>query len=299
MNKILNLKKIALALVLLLVFISCNSNKSLSTTSDIKNIDFKKEYAIIDKKFGTKTSMTISKDKRVLKTNSLPNHKTGVFPNPGNPNTISEQNLTYTFPLNPVLTGKARWAREFGVAVNGIKFEPETAERFECETGEVYRIEAKEGLLDFGLDQSNAHVQPTGAYHYHGVPIELIVMLDKGDDLILIGYANDGFPLYYSKSESFKPSFRLSKDPRTGEVCTYANPKQSTIKNLENTDPNGIFVSDWEYVAGSGDLDECNGILLNGEYFYLATLSYPYIGRCLKGEFTEKRPNGPPPSRRN
>ena len=294
------MKRISIFLNLLivgLIFIGCNSQKELNSNSDINTIDFTKEYTMNNLEFGTKTSMTISKDKRILKTNSLPNHKTGKFPNPGNPNTISEQNLTYTFPLNPVLTGQARWAREFGVAVNGIKFEPETAERFECETGEVYRVEAKEGLLDFGLDENNAHVQPTGAYHYHGVPIELIVMLDKGEDLILLGYANDGFPLYYSKSAAYKPSYKLSKEKRTGEVCEYNTPREHISKNLDNTSPDGVFVSDWEYVEGSGDLDECNGILLNGEYIYLATLSYPYIGRCLKGEFIEKRPNGPPPGK--
>ncbi|MQP24234.1 YHYH protein [Flavobacterium sp. LMO8] len=281
------------------VFVGCKSQKELNTNQDIKAIDFTKAYTINNSDFGTKTSMTISNEKRILKTNSLPNHKTGSFPNEGNPNTISEQKLTYTFPLNPVLTGHAKWAREFGVAVNGIKFEPETAERFECETGETYRIEAKQDEFNLGLDFNNAHVQPTGAYHYHGIPLELIVQLDNGEDLILIGYANDGFPIYYSKSENYKPSFRLSKNPRTGEFCTYSNPKQSTTKNIENTDPNGIFVSDWEYIEGSGDLDECNGTMLNGNYVYFATMSYPYIGRCLKGAFSEKRPNGPPPGMRN
>jgi hypothetical protein len=211
------MKRISIFLKLLfigLVFVGCNSQKDLNSNSDINTTDFTKEYTINNSEFGTKTSMTISNDKRILKTNSLPNHKTGSFPNEGNPNTISIQNLEYSFPINPVLTGTSKWAREFGIAVNGIKFEPETAERFECETG---------------------------------------------------------------------------------EVCTYSNPMQSTTKILENTNPDGIFVSDWEYVAGSGDLDECNGTMLDGKYVYFATFSYPYVGRCLKGVFKEKRPNGPPP----
>ena len=282
--------------VILFFAISCKSKKEITSNTSIKSIDFLKEYTLENKEFGTKTIMTISRTNRIIKTNSLPNHKTGQFPNPGNPNTISQQNLEYKIPLKPILSEKPRWAREFGVAVNGIKFEPETAERFECETGEVYRIEAKQDTYDLGLDANNAHVQPTGTYHYHGVPLELVVMLDKGEDLIHIGYANDGFPLYYSKSGAYKPSYKLIANPRTGEICTYSNPHQATTKDLENTNPDGTFVSDWEYIEGYGNLDECNGILLNGEYVYFATLGYPYIGRCLKGEFKESRPNGPPPN---
>lgn len=292
MNKIF----LSFALILIPLLWSCNSSKVVSSEPTNSNeIDFTKNYEIYSKEFGTKTTMTITDKYRILTTNSLPNHRTGNFPNPGNPNTISEQNTTYKLPIHPVFTGKANWVREFGVAVNGIKFEPETAERFECETGEVYKIEAKQDLIDLGLDLNNAHVQPNGAYHYHGVPLELIVMLDKGEDLILLGYAKDGFPLYYSKSSAYKTSFKLKKQQRVGEVCEYKNPKQSVTKDLQNTTPDGIFVSDWEYIEGLGDLDECNGMMLNGEYVYFATMSYPYVGRCLKGDFTENNPIGPAP----
>ena len=52
----------------------------------------------------------------------------------------------------------------------------------------------------------------------------------------------------------------------------------------------GTFKEDWEYVQGSGDLDECNGRVgvtpefPNGIYHYYATDSYPYFQRCVKGE---------------
>jgi hypothetical protein len=197
--------------------------------------------------------------------------------------------------LNPVNTGQPRRAREQGVALNGVKFEPETAEAFVCETGERYRIEAFQSLVSLGLDSNHAHVQPSGAYHYHGVPVGLVQLLDKGGDLIRIGFARDGFPIYYSKSGVYKPSFRLSQKSRTGDVCAYRNPKQEIKKDLKNTSPDGTFVSDWEYVKGLGTLDECNGTTINGQYVYMATLTYPYIGRCLMGEFTEERPKGPPP----
>lgn len=271
------------------------TEKEFVQNNNTSETDFMQGYQISNDTYGTKTSVKIKGNKRVMKTNSLPNHPTGQFPNVGNPNSISSQNKEYTFPLNPTLTSKSKWAREPGIALNGIKFEPETAERFICETGEVYRIEAFQDLVNLGLDQNHAHVQPTGAYHYHGVPTELIKQLDNGEDIILIGYAKDGFPMYYSKSGKYKPSFVLSEKLRSGEVCEYNNPKQGMQKNLNGTSPDGTFVSDWTYSEGVGQLDECNGIEINGEYGYFVTEEYPYVSRCLKGDFTEEHHSGPPP----
>ena len=62
--------------------------------------------------------------------------------------------------------------------------------------------------------------------------------------------------------------------------------------NRPSTDiyPLGTFAQDWEYVAGSGDLDECNGRVgvtpefPQGIYHYYATDTYPFFQRCVKGE---------------
>ena len=265
------------------------------TSTDLSEIDFWKNYKIENAEYGTKTIVSIKKGKRIIETNALPNHPTGTFPNAGNPNTIKSQKLKYSLPLNPIFSGESKWAREPGVALNGVKFEPETAERFICETGEVYRIEAFQELVDLGLDFNHAHVQPTGAYHYHGVPVGLVEALDSEEDIVLVGFAKDGFPIYYSQSGRFKPSFELSEDLRTGDACSYRNPKQGMDKEMKDTKPDGTFVSDWDYMEGLGELDECNGIAIDGQYGYFVTDEYPYMSRCLKGEFKEDRPKGPPP----
>ncbi|MEL7530306.1 MAG: YHYH protein [Bacteroidota bacterium] len=290
----------------IMVVLGCGSsptrqgaNQNLnSATAELAELDFWQAYTLTSTEYGTKTTVAIKGGKRVMRTNALPNHPTGQFPNAGNPNQISAQNVSYDIPLEPKLSGKSRWAREPGVALNGVKFEPETAERFVCESGEVYRIEAFQELVDLGLDFNHAHVQPTGAYHYHGVPVELVKALDKGEDLVHIGFALDGFPIYYSQSGQYKPSFQLSEEQRTGDACSYKNPHQSMDKELAGTNPDGTFVSDWDYVAGLGDLDECNGMEIKGQYAYFVTDEYPYMSRCLKGEFKEKRPPGPPPGGR-
>jgi hypothetical protein len=51
----------------------------------------------------------------------------------------------------------------------------------------------------------------------------------------------------------------------------------------------GTFVQDWEFVAGSGDLDECNGRFgptpefPDGIYHYYLTDAFPFIPRQWAG----------------
>ena len=55
----------------------------------------------------------------------------------------------------------------------------------------------------------------------------------------------------------------------------------------------GAFKEDYEFVTGSGDLDECNGKFVDGQYKYFATDSFPFFPRCHWGEisrdFIQKR----------
>lgn len=73
-------------------------------------------------------------------------------------------------------------------------------------------------------------------------------------------------------------SYRLKTTASSGRPST-------SIANLGL----GVFTQDYEYVAGLGDLDECNGRtgvtpeFPNGIYHYYITDSYPYIQRCVKG----------------
>ncbi len=45
----------------------------------------------------------------------------------------------------------------------------------------------------------------------------------------------------------------------------------------------GTYVQDYEVVAGSGTLDECNGAMVDGQYVYFATDDFPFFPRCFKG----------------
>jgi hypothetical protein len=276
-----------------------HTHTNLSESHTHQQENYFGSYNLIDKNYGTKTIVTINGDIRKMITNALPNHKTGEFPRKGNPNTISSQNRTYSFPVNPKYTGKPKWVREPGVALNGVKFEPGTAEVVECETGENYRVEAFQNIIDLGLDFNNAHVQPTGAYHYHGSPTSVINNFDKGDDLVHLGFAHDGFAMYYSKSGKYKSSYKLLEGDREGEDCVYENPHNKIDVSVDGHH-DGTYGSDFEYVDSLGDLDECNGTTINGTYVYIVTDEFPYVSRCLMGEYEEpSRGKGGPRSQNN
>ncbi len=148
-----------------------------------------------------------------------------------------------------------------------------------------WNLEALGGAFAFGADENNAHVQPNGQYHYHGMPEGTLAKTGKA--VTLVGFAMDGFPVYArygyttatdasSAVKVVTPSYRKKATPDAGRPST-------------TTFPMGTFTQDYEYAAGSGDLDECNGRtgvtpdFPNGTYHYYITDTFPFIQRCLKG----------------
>jgi hypothetical protein len=244
-------------------------------------------YTLIDDEFGTEVVVTVTDGLRTIEANALPNHATGRFPNAGNPNTITAQNALWKFPTVPVTTGRARFVRVPGVSVNGVKFEPATAETVACASGETYQVEALQDVYDLGMDTNNAHVQPNGEYHYHGVS-QLMVESFNGtsEDLVHVGFAADGHLIYYSKSGAYPPSYRLETTPRTGTDCQ-PSLRNTSASDFEGSVPDGAYTSDWVFDPDAGVLDECNGTTVDGVYVYLITDGYPFVSRCLMGEFAE------------
>lgn len=254
-------------------------------------------YSLIDDEFGTMVTVTVDDTTRTIQANALPDHETGEFPNDGNPNTISEQDANYEYPVEPAFVGNATTVMTPGVAVNGVKFEPATAETVACESGETLRVEALQDIYNLGLDFNNAHVQPTGEYHYHGVSELLAEAYATDDDLVHVGFAADGYLMYYSKSGAYSSGYALSGEARSGTDCVGSGALQNVAVEIDGTTPDGTYASDWIHSANNGALDECNGVEIDSQYAYLITDEYPFVGRCLNGEFTATGPGagGPPP----
>ena len=225
-----------------------------------------------------RVDMRIENGKRIFTANGIPNHTTGQFPNRGNPNSISSQNYRYEMPASPQLSGSIKHFNmgKFGIALNGIPFDPATAECYGKIRGQIgsgncdWKEEAiVNGRGQLGLDSSNAHVQPNGAYHYHGIPNGLLASL-PAEDIVKVGYAADGFPVMVSKSAAFKSGYQLKTGTRPGGA------------NAPSGQYDGSYTADFEFVNTS-DLDECNGTMIGGQYTYILTREFPYIPRCFKG----------------
>ncbi len=235
-------------------------------------------------------SIEIVGDQRVITSNGIPNHKTGAFPNRGNPNRISAQSHVYHVPAKPkVADSTSPMHGRFGVAINGIPFDPGAAEFFAGANGHHWQYEPLSGAIGLGIDVSHAHVQPDGNYHYHGLPTGLLdsVKVDSKSHSPLIGWAADGFPIYavYGYSDTKDPKSSIQKLASSYQLKKGDRPGGDDPAGTYD----GTFVADYEFVAGSGDLDECNGRFTvtpdfpDGTYAYFLTENWPVIPRVYRG----------------
>jgi hypothetical protein len=273
-----------------------------------------------------RVAMHTDDNKRIVESNGMPDHEPGKFPNRGNPNSISEQQYHFEMPVKPHASDEPIPVRRylFGVAINGVVFDPGTAEAWSpgeevvsrpgpgtrmgpgMDRAHVWNYEGM-GRMNLGVDANHAHVQPTGAYHYHGLPTGLVDRLrkEKGNDqMLLIGYAADGYPIYaehgHTKADDassplkkLQPSYHLKKG------------KRPTGDDGPGSNFDGTFVQDYEFVAGSGDLDKSNGRegvtpeYPAGTYYYVITDSFPFVPRFFHGEPDKSfEKQGPPPGPR-
>lgn len=237
---------------------------------------------------------------RSLAANGLPDHEVGTFPNSNNPSAISAQTVAVTFPLEPKLTSEAGTpVMTVAYILNGVKVEVGTAGRCTdagvCTaaggSGGQWTMDAVgENSFDFGNDDSHGHVQPTGTYHYHGIPEGFVTLLNKGEAMTLVGWAVDGFPIYASYGHTDAADATSAIKEVTGTFTL----KATLDAGRPSTDVYGpgAFTQDWEYTANSGDLDECNGRFgvtpefPSGIYHYYLADTFPFGQRCVKGTVT-------------
>lgn len=230
-------------------------------------------------------SITSDGTYRYITSNGIP-YSHGQFPNAHNPNTVSAQTYNFKVPLNPRATNRAiplSNGMDFGVAIDGVPFDPGTAETWNNDPN--WRYEALSGKIDLGMDFNNAHVQSNGAYHYHGLPTEVMSGLSSSLHSGIVGYAADGFPIYalYGYSSPMDPNSTIK------QLSSSYKLRQGTRTSGPGGTYDGTFTQDYVYVKGSGDLDECNGRFTitpdypQGTYAYFITNNFPIIPRCFQG----------------
>jgi hypothetical protein len=230
----------------------------------------------------------------------------------------------FTLPTPP-FQGRPEVA--FGVAVNGVPFDPAAGEwwappnnRVQYETDWTINPLRYDGM-QYDLDLNNGHVQPEGAYHYHGFPYGLfnkikseqqVAVLEDGQvdvatrgryKIVLLGWAFDGNPIYAEECGEDNASMVNAKSSWKVRTST-SSPPARTSASVPSTDdyPLADFLEDYTYDEALFDsdrsvqLDECNGHrgpipeFPDGVYHYhilektdsASDIGFPYIGRCYR-----------------
>lgn len=249
-------------------------------------------------------SLSINDQYRIIRSNGIPDHDLGIFPNQGNPHNVTSQNYEFIIPLNPTVAPHTTelTLHNFGVAMNGIPFDPGAAEWYRGDRASIWQYEALSGAISLGVDENHAHIQPSGAYHYHGLPTQLLNRLNISisNHSPIIGWAADGFPIY--ARFGYQDPYDLNS-PIMELHSSYAL-KEGKRPNGDNEPGgyyDGTFLADYEYHDQKGELDECNGRFTKtpdfpeGTYAYFLTKDWPTIPRCFKGtpssSFTQRGRN--------
>jgi hypothetical protein len=254
------------------------------------------DYAYENAATGTRVRIWVDGDTRYIEANGLPDHATGTFPNAHNPNTISAQHYAFQVPASPAQTGvsTANGVLDiFGIAINGVPFDPGAAGFWNDDFGSGWQVEPLSPAIDLGEDSSNAHVQATGAYHYHGIPEGMLTAEDGAPQSAavhspLVGFAADGFPIYVRY---------LYADP--AEAGSNIALLRSSYQLKQGIRPSaadgpggaydGTYVADYEWVSTVGDLDRNNGRFgvtpeyPDGTYYYVLTDGFPFVPRRFAG----------------
>ena len=231
-------------------------------------------------------SVTESEGFYVFETDEVPDHDLGDFPNGDNPYTVTAQGSTFQARITPTGDQTEGGSWPMGIALNGVTFDPSAALYWNDDRGSGWEYAALSGAELLGFDCNYAHVNPAGAYHYHGFPERYLEVLGgDGSEMVFFGYAADGYPIYGRYGHT-------DPDDASSEIVVLRSSYQLKTGEREGEDAppgehDGTFVEDYEYIEGKGDLDDCNGRTgltpdFGETYHYVITDTWPYIPRCLK-----------------
>ncbi|WP_068546499.1 YHYH protein [Thalassotalea crassostreae] len=255
--------------------------------------DYVEQYlsSVLDVNNGTVFSgdlvITANNGKCIFKTNAIPNHD---FNDGGRsfPNDVSAQNDTFEITSSPSFAAAITpisLSMDNAILLNGVKVDLLAAGCYGVGNGKVgcndmaqaWRYDPMSPSAGFLVDSHNAHAQPDGTYHYHGTPNAFYHAENNGIASPVVGFAADGFPIY---GPYFDDEGVIRKASSSYRLITGNRP---TTNGSPGGSYDGTFRDDNEYVEGLGDLDECNGMTIDGVYGYYITDNYPYVVNCFKG----------------
>jgi len=244
-------------------------------------------------------AISVVGDKCIFSTNEIPNHDfndgTKKFPND-----VSAQNSEFqitTIPTKSVNSTALSLQVDNALLLNGVKVDLLAAacyavggqtkgqEKIGCNDNNVWRYDPMFTESGFNVDSHNAHAQGNGAYHYHGSPLALFSALSNSDISPVIGFSADGFPIfgsYFDDNGTIRKAL-ASYTLKSGARPSGVNEPGEAGGPFAGDNYDGRFRDDYEYAPSTGDLDECNGMTVNGVYGYFVTDGFPYVLGCYSG----------------
>ncbi len=239
-----------------------------------------------------------SADNVYVSASCIPGYDIGPWP--GNPNTPKNQNFVYKITRHPTAnsgTAVATPLGHIGVWTNGVSI-------FNAKDARSYNNLGKwnqNAILVEGASFDNClgHPAPNGEYHHHLNPRCLYNDKDSMKHSPIIGFAFDGFPVYgaygFSKTDGSGNIRRMQSSYSMRNIKDRTTLSDGTVLAASDYGPAiaapyvlGYYIEDFEFIKGSGDLDEHNGRFCvtpeypNGTYAYFVTLdsigtaAYPY-----------------------
>lgn len=258
---------------------NCADYAEWQTTSAVRDVNTNTRYS-------GEMRVSVEGGQCVFESNAIPNHDLNDgarrFRNP-----VAEQDQRFSVTASPAIAANPTplsLRLDNAVLLNGVKVDLLAAGCFGVRDGRIgcndpnqpWRYDPMFRENGFGVDSHNAHTQPDGTYHYHGPP-NALYSNNSSEPSPVVGFAADGFPIFGSliqdgdRVRAVRSSYRL----KTGQRPSGAGDPGGSY--------DGAFRDDYEYVAGLGDLDACNGMTVDGQYGYYMTEVYPYVLACFKG----------------
>ncbi|MEP5566302.1 MAG: YHYH protein [Halioglobus sp.] len=231
----------------------------------------------------------------LLSSNGIPNHD---FQDAGArfATTVSEQSIVVNIPRMPakapVTTSLSQRSYD-AIMLNGVAldllsagcYQPDSPQAdadgntpIGCNQNDGWLLDPMYAESTFSTDSHNAHSQPNGLYHYHGNPVAMFDDNPGANGSPTIGFAADGFPVY--GSYFYDENLQTVRKAQSGYTLREGSRPSSA------SDPggvyNGTYIDDYEF-TNAGDLDECNGMTIDGQYGYYVTDAYPWVLNCYAG----------------
>ncbi|MBU6227638.1 MAG: YHYH protein [Acidobacteria bacterium] len=171
------------------------------------------------------------------------------------PNPLKEQTYTWKVTTSPKV---AATATSIKTQLGTVAFTVTGIPIFGPMEGPVPQQEAfGDPVYNNILDACKGHTGYNGDYHYHAILAMNSCYLDE----TIIGYANDGFPIYSNPGYTYTSGYKMTGNPKSYSWNAYTY-----------------------QAGGTNTLDECNGRTdESGNYRYYVTETFPYIIGCYKG----------------